>query len=188
MRVGYGCCSITQDPPHRDGMIWPFNLLFRKSPKPDLVPAGDRAPIRISQTADYLGKGVALGKRATEAIRRRDLELAWRLLHEQKEQYSRHAIRYGMTARQAMALDASVHEQLANIRRIEANHHDALIHLLHAVLSSPRPTKAQAKSLSCYFERCRFENISDSDFRLACDRLRADPSLAKIRNVVLAWA
>lgn len=118
-----------------------FSFIFGKPPQdvlPPLIPDYDRE--------DHLGKAAAAGAAAKGAVTDRRFNDAWRLYHEQKEHYRRHAARYGMTPRQTIALDDSVHEHLANIRRLEGKHDDALVHMLYCVISNTRPTKAQLKS------------------------------------------
>jgi hypothetical protein len=151
--------------------MWPFSLFKRRQPPP-LPRVHANGPISADDflasfdTTDYLGDAARLGNEANEAMREKRYDDAWRLLHQQKERYGKHAVRYGMTTRQAVALDASVHEELANIRRLEGNHDDALVHLLYCVWSSARPTKAQGKKIDAYFRRCEFTGVSLDDLSL----------------------
>jgi hypothetical protein len=167
--------------------MWPFSLLKKKQALPPLLAKptiSAEAFLAGFDGADYLGNAARLGREADDAIRQRRYDEAWRLLHQQKEQYGKHASRYGMTAPQAIALDASVHESLANVRRLEGKHDEALVHLLYCVWSSPQPTKAQEKKVQSYFGRCRFDSATFDDlqrFKLS------SPSFLIIRNRVSDW-
>jgi hypothetical protein len=167
--------------------MWPFSLFTLR--KPPSIPQS-REPISADaflasfDTADYLGDAARLGKEADRAVREKRYDEAWRLLHEQKARYGKHAARYGMTAPQAIALDASVHEALANIRRLEGNHDDALVHLLYCVWSSGRPTKAQEKKIEIYLKRCGFAGVTLDDLRRIGKSSR---DFQAIRTIVTEW-
>ena len=171
--------------------MWPFSL-FKKGSPPTLPCPAKTEPTKSNlddfRAKDYMGKGIQLGHNGKAAIKERRFDDAWRLFHEQKEEYRKHAARYGMTARQAMALDASVHEDLANIRRLEGKHEDALVHLLYCVFSSSRPTKAQEKKISAYFERCEFKSSGDKELRKLKDDMQPTPDFIAIRNTIARWA
>lgn len=92
-----------------------------------------------------------------------------------------------MTPRQTMALDGSVHEHLANIRRLERKDDDALVHLLYCVTTNTRPTKAQAKKLSTYFSRCAFPGIDPSALETFVQASSKAPDFVGIQTRVRAW-
>lgn len=140
-----------------------------------------------SDRADHLGNAATAGTEAKAAVQNRRFDDAWRLFHVQKQHYQRHALRYGMTPRQALALDGSVHEHLANIRRLENKHDDALIHMLYCVTSNTRPTKAQSQKLQAYFSRCQFIGPDAATLASFVDASRESPDFARIQVRVAAW-
>jgi hypothetical protein len=108
---------------------------------------------------DYLGPATEAkraGKAAVKAGRHDD---AWGHFHDQKSLYMQHASRSGFTAPQVLALDSTVHVDLANILRLEGRDHEALAHILYAVIArAPRASKTDAQKLSTYFRRCKLQN------------------------------
>lgn len=111
------------------------------------------------QGNDFLGKAAEAGHKAKAAVNAKQNDEAWGFYHQQKNFYLRHANRYGFTAQQTLALDSQVHEDLANILRIENKNHDALVHILYWVIANnERPIKRHQQKLSAYFGRCKFKN------------------------------
>lgn len=136
---------------------------------------------------DHLGKAAAAGHSARAALAERRFNDAWRLFHTQKEHYRRHALRYGMTPRQTIALDGSVHEHLANIRRLEGKHDDALVHMLYCVISDTRPTKALLKKLPAYFARCHFAAADENALAAFVTASKNSPDFMAIQTCVRGW-
>lgn len=159
-----------------------FGFFFGKRANP--VPA---VISRGSDGADHLGNAAAVGAEAKAAMQDRRFDDAWRLFHIQKQHNQRHALRYGMTPRQTIALDGSVHEHLANICRLENKHDDALIHMLYCVVSNTRPTKAQAKKIVAYFSRCEFVGPDTATLASFVDASRESPDFTRIQARVAAW-
>ncbi len=164
--------------------IWSFFFGSKHPQPPRLLP---EPTLSAADRADHLGRAAAAEKKGKRAIAEARYNDAWRHFHEQKEHYLRHARRYGMTAQQTVALDGSVHDDLANIRRLERKHDDALAHLLYCVSSSPRPTKAQSKKIFSYFSRCEFKRVNADELSsyLANSREKSDFLAAKA--CVAAW-
>lgn len=110
---------------------------------------------------DHLGPVAELGRKSRGAIKAGRYDEAWRLLHEQKLLYMKHAKRYGHTPRQALALDGSVSASLANILRLEGKYDEALVHMLYSVANRDGPlSESMKKKVLEYFNRCRFENLT----------------------------
>jgi len=113
---------------------------------------------------NYLGKAADAGHKAKAAVKVKEFDKAWGLYHEQKSFYMQHANRSGFTKRQVLALDSQVHEDLANIIRIEKKNYDALAHILYWVIANnDKPIKRHQQKLSAYFNRCKFKNTSIED-------------------------
>lgn len=109
---------------------------------------------------DYLGKAVMCEKKGLAEIKEQKFNQAWKSFHEQKQHYMEHANRSEFTPHQALALDASVSVNLANILRLESKHLDAFIHILYWVSTSQSKTKAQEQKLKAYFNRAKTEGLS----------------------------
>lgn len=115
---------------------------------------------------DYLGLAAKAGHKAKEAMKGKKYGMAWGYLHEQKNYYIQHARRERFTAQQILALDASVHETLADILRIEGHHKQALTNIVYWVIaSSHRPIKRHDQKLKSYFNRCKFNKSSLADLK-----------------------
>lgn len=109
---------------------------------------------------DYLGKAAINKHQAKAAIKAKKFDVAWRLLNEQKTYYMKHANCSGFTKAQVIALDGTVHEDLANILQLEKNHIDALVNIIYWAMSGTRTKKAHVRKLTTYFNRCKFEQVS----------------------------
>lgn len=168
--------------------MWPFSLFRRKVTPPTAEDSPDFSFLGEDHK-DYLGKAAALEAQAHEAVREKRFDDAWRLLHEQKGEYSMHARQYGMTKQQTIALNGSVHEALANIRRLEGNHTYALVHLLYCVLNSPRPTQTELKKLKPYLKRAgtdsRYHNYGVAELKRS---IGADLGLRQLQLTVARWS
>jgi len=166
-----------------------FSVFKYRKPKPsqDLKDCADNA-VADFQENDFLGKAAEAGHKAKAAVEAKQYDDAWRFYHEQKSFYMRHANRSGFTARQTLALDSSVHEEMANILRIEGKHPDALVHIVYWVLAgADRPIKRHHKKFQSYFNRCRFEKTTASD---AIDVVQAQtkmPEFHLARKLVSEW-
>jgi len=113
---------------------------------------------------DYLGMAAQAKRNAEAAVKDKNYDKAWALLHEQKDFYMKHANRSGFSVIQVLALDSTVHESLANILRLEGKHEDAFTHLLYCVISHKhRPIKRHSQKLVAYFNRCKFKYIKITD-------------------------
>lgn len=180
-----------------------FNF-FKKKPKKDVtgrdlfsmsldgtIDHETYVSLRIEESIrnDFLGKAAVTGHKAKAAVKEKRFDDAWRLYHEQKEHYIKHANRSKFTARQAIALDASVHEDLANILRLEGKHDQALIHIVYwVVASSDHPIKRHEDKLRAYFNRCKY---SDTTLEMAKDQIQSITSIAdfkQIRSMVGTWS
>lgn len=140
------------------------------------------------QQNDFLGKAADVGHKAKEAIKTKQYDEAWRLYHEQKSFYMQHANRSGFTAKQTLALDASIHEELANILRLENKHKDALVHIVYWVLSGDdHPIKRHQQKLQSYFNRCKFKNTELSEAENTISSNSKTPEFTLAKSIVEEW-
>ncbi len=137
---------------------------------------------------DFLGKAAEAGHKAKAAIKANQHDDAWGLYHEQKSFYMQHANRSGFTARQALTLDASVHEEMANILRLESKHQDALVHVVYWVLAgADRPIKRHQQKLQSYFNRCKFKETTLSDAVKVIHAQTKLPEFNLAKTIVSEW-
>ncbi|WP_196074403.1 MULTISPECIES: hypothetical protein [Acinetobacter] len=127
---------------------------------------------------DFLGQAAEKKKLAKFAIQEKRYDDAWKFLHEQKELYLRHASRSGFDLNSTRVIEASIHEDLAKILRLESKHKQALINLSYtykAQFTANRPIATLEKKLKSYFskvyEKERYEkfksllnSLKDSDY------------------------
>jgi|GEM_PF-1777085 len=137
-------------------------------------------------TTDYLGMAAEAGHKAKAATEAGDFDGAWRLYHEQKAHYAGHAHRSEFTKAQAIALEGSVHRNLANLLRLEARHREALVHFLYYYASSPRRTKTDEKQISTYVNRAKIGSSID-DVQKFIDGLGPIPNLRAIQIECTRW-
>lgn len=166
-----------------------FSIFKKKKPEAD--------PEALSQTEkvisefekyDFLGKAAAALHKAKAAVKSKQHDEAWGLYHEQKSFYMQHANRSNFTAKQALALDASVHEEMANILKLEGKHEDALAHIVYWVLAGvERPIKRHQQKLQSYFNRCEFKNTTLSDATKIINAQTKLPQFALARSIVSEW-
>jgi hypothetical protein len=137
---------------------------------------------------DYLGKAAEAGHKAQAAVKAKEFDKAWGLFHEQKSFYMQHANRSGFTKGQVLALDSQVHEDLANILRIENKNDDALVHILYWVIANnDKPIKRHQQKLSAYFNRCKFGNTSiEEAINFSASNI-ANPDYVTAQSKVAEW-
>jgi hypothetical protein len=171
-------------------MGW-LDFFKRKESKTDSHPdSGDdelQSYLEKFARNDFLGKAAVAGHNAKQAVGENRHDEAWRLYHEQKTYYLQHANRCGFTARQTLALDGSVSEDLANILRLEQKHDAALTHMLYCLMSSNSPTKSQQTKIVAYFNRCKFIGIGLEELNGFINSTADLPDLRAIQSKVKEW-
>ncbi|MCE1270926.1 MAG: hypothetical protein LWW88_05095 [Acinetobacter sp.] len=127
---------------------------------------------------DFLGDAAIKKKLGKQAIKDKKFDDAWRFFHEQKSLYLKHASRSGFDALSTLVIDASVHEDLANILRLEGKYRAALTNISYVYktsIAANRPITTLEKKLKSYFIKVydindfvRFKSLlkslKDSDF------------------------
>jgi hypothetical protein len=137
---------------------------------------------------DHLGFAAHAKDEAKAATKRGDFDAAWGFYHEQKSHYMQYANSLDYSARQALALDAVVHENLANLLRLEGSHADALAHVIYWVsASSRRPSSKQSDKIRIYFGRCKLHNTQLKEVLAFARSHAADPDLREIQIQVSEW-
>lgn len=109
---------------------------------------------------DYLGKAAMSEQKGLAAIKEKKFDKAWEIFHKQKNHYMGHANRSEFSPNQALALDASVSANLANILRLESKHIEAFEHILYWASTSSTKTKTQQQKLKAYFNRAKIGGLS----------------------------
>lgn len=139
-------------------------------------------------TEDHLGKAAKLKKNAKVAIKNKLFDEAWKLLQKQKVSYMKHANYVGFTAKQVLALDATVHVDLANILRMENKHTEALIHIVYWVANNyDNMTKTQEQKLTAYFNRSNLKLTSIEEAKIAISFLAESPEYVNAQELVSIW-
>jgi len=134
--------------------------------------------------SDHLGDAAKARYRALEHIKNKEFDEAWKALNEQKEHYLNHAKKNGFTKLQTLALDASAHEDMANILRLEKKHNDALVNILYWVrTSNNRSIQRHENKLRAYFNRCKYKNTNlDEAIQFSkCTRTDFDLRIAQLK-------
>lgn len=137
---------------------------------------------------DYLSKAAEAGHKANAAVKNKEFDKAWGFYHEQKLLYMQHADRSGFTMQQVFALDSQVHENLANILRIESKHDDALVSILYWIIANnDKPIKRHQQKLTAYFNRCKLGNTSIEDAMVFSTTNMASLDYSSIQLKVAEW-
>jgi len=136
---------------------------------------------------DYLGKAALARAEARTSKAAGDFNAAWSLYQDVKDLYRKHAMRYGFTAGQTLALDATLSPLMADILRREGKHYDALTHIIYWVAASREPSVSQKKKLVAYFKRCKFPSVELAEVHAFVESLQSGVDFVKIRNTVAAW-
>lgn len=143
---------------------------------------------KLPNIEDHLGRAATAKHAAYFAERAGDLDTAWRLHHERRTHYLRHANQQGFSKAQTLALDAEVSEDLANILRKEGRHLDAFIEILYwTTAQRKRPTKRHSSKLRTYFERSDISSVSLEEVTAFVSGARS-VSYQSIRSAVSAWS
>lgn len=137
---------------------------------------------------DYLWPAVEAGRAGKAAIKEGRYDDAWGHFHVQKSLYMQHANNYGMTALQALALDSTVHVDLANILRLEKRDHEALAHILYVVIAQgARASKQDEQKLATYFKRCKLQNTDIADVKKFASSKIACPDFLSAQSKAKEW-
>lgn len=137
---------------------------------------------------DFLGVAAQVGLKAKKAMKLKNFDEAWGLFQEQKFLYMKHANQAGFSAKQALALDSKVHEDMANILRQEGKHNDALVHIVYWVLAgSEQPKKRHDQKLQTYFNRCKSQKISFETAKENMNKLKKPVNFLDAKSIVSDW-
>lgn len=147
----------------------------------DILKALDRLDM-----TDYLGQAAQAGDRAKVAAANNDFDGAWRFYHEQKSLYLKHANRSEFTSAQTIALDGSVHRDLANLLRLENRHAEALVHFLYYYATSPKRTKTDEKQITAYVNRAKLK-VSTNTVQSFVAALGINPDFRTIQSTCAQW-
>lgn len=140
-----------------------------------------------SDMADHLGRAAMLKDQARTAFKAAKYDKAWELLHKQKEHYFKHATRCRFTAEQTIALDASVHPDLANILRLEGRNLEALIHILYFICAG-QVSESKRKKLIPYFNRAKLKTVTISDIEMLIEQNSPIPDFRVLQAKIHEWA
>jgi hypothetical protein len=136
---------------------------------------------------DYLGKAANAKHKALAATKAKEFDKAWKLFHKQKQYYLQHANKMGFSVAQTLALEGSVHENMANVLRLESRHKDALIHIIYWIASDTKKIKRHDQKLSAYFERVKFENVDIDEAQNFINKSNGHIDIRVIQGKVQEW-
>ena len=142
---------------------------------------------------DHLSLAANAGYRAKLAMKDKDYEKAWSLFTEQKNQFIKSVEERGYPAseaqalKQIVALEALVHEDFANILRLEKKHKKALISMIYCVAGEYPGVKYKAKKLPAYFKRAKLNNVTFEEMENFIYSIQHSPNYEKIKDKVQEW-
>jgi len=115
---------------------------------------------------DYLSSAAHEKQLAKDAIKGKRFDDAWRHLGNQKAYYLQHASKMRFIRLDTLVIEASPHEDMANILRLEGKHKQALGHIAYVYAANyhgKRPLATLEKKLEAYFNRA-YKNMSFKRF------------------------
>ncbi len=137
---------------------------------------------------DYLGLAAQAGGKAGLAVKAGEFDSAWFFYHEQKSLYLQHAANGDWSARDTLTLDASVHENLADVLRLQKRHHEALPHIIYWISASRhRPIKRHTEKLRAYFNRCKLTSTTLEEVEAYLSSRRGLASFPALQKQVKRW-
>lgn len=156
--------------------------IFQRKKQPD------NFLLKLSQRNSYLHHAAEAKHKAHAAAKKGKYNRAWKYFHEQKSMYSKHAAISDFTDKQALSLDSSVHENLADILRLQGKHEEALSHILYWVTAGrDRPLKRHDLKFKAYFNRCNYLNTSLSEARRYSKSKLQHPDFANAQSKTKKW-
>lgn len=110
-----------------------------------------------SKEHNHLGKAADFRHAAEQAIKDKKFDKAWGLIHNEEDEYIRHANHQKWNALQAIGLHATASANRANILRMEGKHRDAFLSFLYsAAQNNCAMGVGQEKKLTAYYKRAKF--------------------------------
>lgn len=107
-----------------------------------------------SSQTDYLALAAVARRQAAEAEKQGDFDAAWRAYHDEKIHFMEHASAQQFSYEDALSLDATVHERMANLLRKEKRHNEAFAHIIYWVYAQRhRPIKRHVDKFRAYYNR-----------------------------------
>lgn len=133
---------------------------------------------------DYLGLAANAKHSAITEIKNQNYNKAFELCQRQKEYYLKHAEKNDWNKRDTDRLCNSVHEDFANIYRLENKHKEALINLIFAIASNENPTKAIIKKLGAYLNRVKLNKCNLEDIQKYIKIIYLNPIIENIEKKI----
>lgn len=167
------------------GLFKFFNLFSKRAVRSE-APGVNQSD--FSPEEDHLSLAAEAKRAAAVAVESGDFDEAWRLLHVVKHHYALHAAESRLTALQLRTLDGSVHEDLANVLRLEGRDDEALTQIIYWVATSGKPINRHDRKISAYFKRCNFNNVQLEEVETFISRVKSNPDFRLIGDQVIKWS
>lgn len=136
---------------------------------------------------DYLGAAAVAKSAAKLAIKEGRYDDAWKSLHEQQDNYLKHARRAGFSVIQSLSLSSQVNEDMANILRLEGKHDDALAHVMYRSAVNVLAGGSMQKNIGAYLRRCKFDSVSEAQLEDAVVVISKNPDFRSAKLAVSEW-
>jgi len=136
---------------------------------------------------DYSGKAAEAMHKAKAAIKEKQFDTAWGLYNDAKIYFLKHANQMGFSIEGTIGIQGLVHEEMANMLRLEGRHKDALTHIIYWIATDNRTLKKHDQKLSSYLKRAKLEHISLSDAKDFIGEVRNGYDFRMIQNKVNEW-
>lgn len=160
----------------------------RGHPNQDIQAGWVGLGVTTPKLVDYLGQAAIKLKEAKQAVKDGRYDDSWRLFHEVKELYAQHAQQSRFSAQQRLALDASVHGDMANQLRLQGRHRDAFMHALYSVMPiTAASPKSHLQRVGVYFRRCKLKSTDLDEVEAFAATSDDGPDFISIQRRVADW-
>lgn len=175
-----------------EGTKW-FRLFTNTVPYKESTMRESMQPEKIGELYDYLGLAAEAKAKGKEAVKARNYDDAWYYFNQQKSAYVNHINSPvgSFTRTQASVLLSSVHENLADVLRLEGKHRKALEHIVYWYAwgkASGRLKKSMTAKLKAYVKRCDYEKCDlEMVTYFANQEASSAPDFIRIQSVISGW-
>lgn len=144
----------------------------------------DVTDINTISKDDHLGLAENANYCAKLAMKNKDYKEAWSLFQERKDQFYTHTQKQDFSFYHTTMIVADVHEDFANILRLEGNHKQAFVDMIFCVAGEYPTVKYKAKKLPAYFNRAKLNDVPFEEVEEFIYSIKDLPDYAVIQKKV----
>jgi hypothetical protein len=140
-----------------------------------------------SRGDDFLGLAAMEQDKARAAMKEKEYNKAWQCFDQQRMFFLKHAEKFKWNVHDSIRLSGSVHENFANIFRLENKHPDALVNFIYSLSTDGSMTPNKEKKMIAYFNRLKLKNTASQEVSTYVQSLNYRIPMSEIKNQVKKW-